>query len=204
MQASKTSLAPQKRATSKHNAGCTSKSCAPSYHPYVNHAACVEHRQWWHSPPLMALAALSATVAVVGLASTLGIAPDLKTDSHMAMSSFSKTEGLGGLADTQFEAASKKCQDLINRGQLKAGIDEYRKAAALPNVTPKQMAELYNDLAIALHQCGKTRDSLHYLEKAVRIDDKLVAARNNLALVRQELSDRGNVRVAETDDSIVY
>ena len=203
MQASKTILAPHKRATKRHNAGCQAKSCAPSYHPYVNHAACVEHRQWWQSPPLMGLATLSAVGAIVSLSSTLGIAPELKPDSRLSVSSFSNLKGIGNLNETQFQAASKRGQDLINRGQLQAGIDEYRKAASFPNVTPKLMAGLYNDLAIALHQSGKTRESLHYLEKAVQIDDKLVAARNNLAIVRQEINEKGNIRVAETDDNIV-
>lgn len=201
MKASKTSLAFKKHATGRHTASCATKHCAPSYHPYVNHAACVEHRQWWQSPQLIAIAALSAILAVGGITSTLGIMPDLKPENHLVLAPFIKDASCDLPSASQFEAVSKRGQELINQGQLQAGIDEYRKAAALPNITPKRMAELYNDLAIALHQCGKSRESLHYLEKAVKIDDKLVAARNNLEMVRQEV---GKVSLAATDDNATY
>ncbi len=174
------------RAESKSVRSTKSASICKSYHPYVNHAACIEHQLWWRNPALFGAAILCTCIALLGFTATFMLTP-----SHqMAVVPFAETPNLHRQAESEFQSLCSRGQSDISCGRLESGIHELRKAELIKDVDGKLKAELFNDIAITLHASGKSATSTEYLEKAVIADPKLIAARSNLAIVLLERGEK--------------
>ncbi len=190
MNSSKTSGTIRRHTKATKQVACGQKHANHPYEPYVYHAACVEHQMWWRSPKLFAAAVVAAVVAIAGLTSTLVLVPELTADSaKLVFVPFAKSRTSPTLGEVEFQSRCKNAQSLVSAGDVQKGLSEFRKAEALPNVSSKLKAELFNDMAIALHQTGQKRDAVRYLEKAIREDASLVSARSNLSMILLELGD---------------
>jgi tetratricopeptide (TPR) repeat protein len=157
-----------------------------NYHPYVNHAACVEHQLWWRNPTLASAAVVASALALVGLTSVLLLLPN----HQLAFVTFAEPSGLHKEAETEFQSLCESGQSDMTNGRVEAGLSKFKKAESIANVSNKLRAELFNDIAITLHASGKSSKSAEYLRKAVSADPNLIAARSNLALVLLESGEK--------------
>ena len=191
MNSSKTSAAPRRHTNDKKQATtCSSKHADHPYEPYVNHAACIAHQMWWRSPKLFGAAVVSVLVATVGLTSTILLLPELTADStKLVFAPLPTSSASPRQPQAEFQSLCKSGQALVNAGKMTEGLNQFKKAEALKDIDGKSKAELFNDMAIALHQTGQQRDSVRYLERAIQADPTLISARNNLALVLIDIGD---------------
>jgi tetratricopeptide (TPR) repeat protein len=157
-----------------------------NYHPYVNHAACVEHQMWWRNPTLAGAAVVASILASIGLTSVFLLVPN----HQLAFVPFAEPSGLHKQAENEFQLLCTQGQSDVTNGRVEAGLGKFKKASGIATVSDKLKAELFNDIAITLHASGRRTTSAEYLEKAVSADPDLIAARSNLALILLELGQK--------------
>jgi hypothetical protein len=157
-----------------------------NYHPYVNHAACVEHQLWWRNPTLAGAAVVASVLALLGLTSVFLLVPN----HQLAFVPFAEPSGVHMQAENEFQSLCAHGQSDVSSGRVEAGLSKFKKAEGIANVSDKLKAELFNDIAITLHASGKGSTSATYLLKAVNADPNLIAARSNLALILLESGEK--------------
>ena len=156
-----------------------------NYQAWMNHAACLEHREWWRDPKVLVTFFALAITAVLGSSYAYVFSGDISSAEKLpsiipriSRSNFSPQD----LRESEFRALHRRGQELIRDGRVALGIKHYQQAEHLTGVDAKSQAELYNDMAVAQHAVGKEEESIRYFQKAIEADPSMVAAYNNLAM----------------------
>ncbi len=162
------------------------------YQPYINHAACLEHRSWWREPTIVWGAIVAFSLATVSLscvfvfASSLESKPDEQIHSTWLLNLFDRRS----VQDEKvFWGLCHSGEGLIRRGNTSKGLEIVRQAEAMLNIKDQVRAAMFNDIAIALHSVGQRAESISYLKKAIQADPHLLVAHNNLAMIMIDLGE---------------
>jgi len=180
---------------------------ASAYHPYVNHAACLEHRFWWREPAMLWGAFVASSLAVISLSSAFlfGAGLDSKPEAQIAPSSIARLFDARSLSyEQRFCALCHEGENLIRAGETARGLNIVGSAETIRGVSHDVKAAMYNDIAIALHGAGRQMESISYLKKAIQADPHLLVAHNNLAMVMMDLGQTDKAAAALQDASKLH